>query len=564
MYEYLKDFAANQSRAEVHRQFAVSNLMEVQRRLLALLAFALASIFLPIWICAVLAVIDTACEMLALRIMRDVDPPSQPGRYLAMLACFSLAGASYCMVPVLVWQLDDPFSKAYAVGTTILTLVQLSTVRTVHLPLALVGVATVTVATLLGNGYFWLHLGNLTGLTLSTICVLGAAYFSLITMLSVHALHDEMVQGRAAAQAADLAKSRFLAQMSHELRTPLNAILGMGNAELSGAANAETKLRLTTLVQSARSLSVLLDDILDMSAVQAGQLPIRPTALDLRAEISSTIALFGQQISDAGLALDLRIQGDLPEFGLLDGQRLRQCLSNVLSNAVKHTRTGTIAVEVLAPVATQLAIKVSDTGPGVAAEMREMIFEPFHRGQTTVTGTGLGLSISRTLARRMGGDLVLLPSGAGAQFLLTIAMQPAQRPAAVAQASAADLAGLRVLVVDDISSNRFVAATYLRILGALPVEAADGPAALDLLARDPPDVVLLDMLMPGMDGLATLALIRAMAGPVARVPVIAMTADATEDHRRHYLAAGLDGYVSKPLSAERLVEVIRHALPARG
>ena len=565
MWKWCLEFAARQSHEEVLRQFNVINRKEGRRRLLSLLPFAIAALYLPGWLCLLLMVLDIWLEVIGIRILGDVDPARQPRRYLVALGCFMLSQTMYMVVPALVWQSPDEFAKAFAVGLFLINLVHLSTVRTVHFPLALIALGTAVTISLMSNTWYWLNADNLPGLGISSVCILATAYFTLITMSTVHQLHDEILRDQQAAEVANDAKSRFLAQMSHELRTPLNAILGMGLAELNTEGSADSKDRLTTLVRSARSLSVLLNDILDLSAVQAGQLPIRPVVVDLRAETGATLALFRQQINGAGLALTVTFDENIPAFARLDGQRLRQCLSNILSNAIKYTRTGGISLAVTLPRPDQIALDISDTGPGVDEAMRDQIFEPFQRGDTSIMGTGLGLSISRTLARRMGGDLVLLRSTGGALFRLTFALEAAAPDEVVAPAAEvlADLAGKRVLVVDDIGTNRLVAMTYLRLMGAVPLEAESGEAALALLAVMTPDAILLDMLMPGLDGLATLARIRKLPGPTAAVPVIAMTADATDTGRNTYLAAGSNGYVSKPLSPETLGEAIRAVLVPR-
>ena len=567
MWKLCLEFAKRQSRDEVQRQFGVINRMEARRRLLAVLPFIIAMLFLPVWICVTLGVASAWLEVAGIRILGQVDPPREPDRYLLALGHFAASQVAYMLIAALVWQDPDPFAKAFALGMFLLNLVHLATVRTVHYPLALISLAPATLICLMANTWYWANATSWTGLGISTLCIIAMAYFVQTTMTTVHQLHQEMFRDRQAAEGANEAKSRFLAQMSHELRTPLNAILGMGVAEMTLTTSAAARERLTTMVQSARSLSVLLNDILDLSAVQAGQLPIRLSNVDLRAEIGATLALFRQQVSDAGLTMTVAIDDQVPAVARIDGQRLRQCLSNVLSNAIKYTGQGAITVAVRLPDPGRIAIEVADTGPGVAAALRERIFEPFQRGETQVTGTGLGLSISRTLARRMGGDLVLLPGDQGARFLLTFALQPADPGQSVAPEpqALADLTGKRVLVVDDIATNRLVAITYLRILGATPLEVGSGEDALALLAREVPDVVLLDMLMPGLDGMTSFARIRALPGAAGQVPVIAMTADATEGHRRLYLDAGLNGYVSKPLSPEALSAALVTALaPARG
>ena len=524
--------------------------------------FGIASLYLPGWLCLALMVANGLFELAGFRLLARLDPRRTPGRYLYAIAAYTGSQISYMMIPALVWQVDDPYAKALAVGFFLVNVIHLSTIRTVHFPLAAITLVPATIISLAADIWFWLGAGHMIGLGISIGCVVATVYFVAIMMTTVHELHQQMFRDQQAAEAANEAKSRFLAQMSHELRTPLNAILGMGHAELSLSTTAQSRERLATLVQSAGNLSVLLDDILDLSAVEAGQLPIRPAVVDLRAETSATLALFRQQISDAGLHLTLSVAEGVPAFARIDGQRFRQCLSNVLNNAVKYTRDGTISVALTMPETTLLAIEVADTGPGVSDAMARQIFEPFQRGDSQLPGTGLGLSISRTLARRMGGDLVLVPDEAGARFRLSFGLEVArpQELATPEPAALADLAGKRVLVVDDIGTNRLVAMTYLHLMGASGLEAASGQAALDLLAHGGVDLVLLDMLMPDMDGLATFAGIRALAGVAGRVPVIAMTADATDAHRRKCLTAGLNGYVAKPLSPEALGREIQTAL----
>ena len=551
-------FASAQSREEIQRQYDVVQRMELRHRLLTVLAYMMATTFLPFKLCAVLCVLDTLLDWAGMSLMKGIDPPKQKLKYAAMLLVFIAAQSCYSVVPMLVWQIESPFAKAYAVGATLVTIVQLATVRTVHLPLAFVSWITVSAGALSANIYYWIGVDNDPALLFSTACVVVASYFSLITMQTVHGLHDEMLSGQIAAQAAHESKTRFLAQMSHELRTPLNAILGMGYAELIRARDAMSRGRLETLIASARSLGVLLDDILDLSAVQAGHLPIRPVPLALRAEIGSTLDLFRPQIGAAGLSIHLGFENSVPEVVVLDGQRLRQCLSNILNNAIKHTREGGITVHVACPTGTTMTLEVSDTGPGIPDERTDDIFVPFHRGPDLLTGTGLGLSISRALAREMGGDLVLMPSPIGARFLLSLEIEVTTADALPMppDLSIQWLLGLTGLVVDDIATNRLVAATYLGLFGARVKLAEGGKEALSLIARMRPDFILLDMNMPEMNGLEVLSQLRAMQGGAATIPVIAMTADASEQHRVRYLAAGLDGYVAKPLTPEKLIEAI--------
>ena len=564
MSNWLHTFAKSQSRKELALQYDTCAGVETNRLILALVPFAIAALYLPLWVCVGLAVLDTILETAALRQLKRLDPTLRPGRYVLMLATYAGGQVVYGTISALVWQNPDSFAKSLAVGIFLINLVHLSTVRTVHLPLTFVSLATATIIAGIGNTYFWITAGNMTGLLISTFCLMAVIYFVLVTITAVHGLYSAMSRGRQVAEAATVAKSRFLAQMSHELRTPLNAILGMGYAELTTATEARSKERLATLVQSASSLSVLLNDIVDLSTVEAGQLPIRPTAVDIRGETNAAVALFRQQVAEAGMTLTVTFADKVPQIGGIDAQRYRQCLSNLLSNAVKYSQSDGVEVTVTAPAPGRIEVEVADRGPGVPVALREKIFQPFQRGDTQVAGSGLGLSISRTLARRMGGDLILAPGEGGASFILSIALSPLPPDAALPPARRiADLTGVRVLVVDDVATNRLVAMTYLRIMHATATEAADGPTALAMIAADPPDLVLLDILMPVMDGGQTLDGIRLMPGAASRIPVIAMTADASEEHRVLCLALGMNGYVAKPLSAESLSAAVLAVLPGR-
>ena len=561
---WLQEFVKSQNREELCLQYDTCRRVETNRLILAMVPFVVAALYLPVWLCLGLLVMDLVLETAALRLLKRLDPQSQPGRYVLMLATYAAAQIACGSISALVWQNPDGFAKSFAIGVFLVNMVHLSTVRAVHLPLTFVSLITDTIIAAIANSYFWIMAENWPGLAISSFCLAAVLCFVLVTIGAVHGLYAEMSRGRRVAEAANVAKSRFLAQMSHELRTPLNAILGMGYAEMTTATSPLSKERLTTLVQSARSLSVLLNDIVDLSTLEAGQLPIRPTAVDIRAETKATLALFRLQIAEAGMTLNLAFADTVPQNGGLDPQRYRQCLSNLVANAVKYSQRGALAVIVSAPTPHQIEVAVADDGPGVTESLRKRIFEPFQRGDSLIAGSGLGLAISRTLARRMGGDLVLSPGGDGARFVLSLALSPVPQNAALPPIPPiADLTGLRVLVVDDIATNRLVAMTYLRIMHASATEAKDGPTALAMIAAEPPDLVLLDMLMPDMDGSATLRRIRALPSPTATIPVIAMTADATEEHRQRCLAAGMDGYVSKPLSPESLGAAVLAAMPRR-
>lgn len=562
---------AEELREELARQYRILMKDAPIRLASTTLAYGLSSLFLPIWILLVCYAVNLGGEIISLRALKSLDPVADPARYRKCLTWVFILEMAFSILPALIWHLEGPYMKAFAVGLAVTTVMHLSTVRAIHLPMGLTGVAAIGSAAIGSNAWLWISKGDLASLAFTTVCAVAGLGYAVGAIISNNKLHQETARGRAEAQMANAAKGVFLAQMSHELRTPLNAILGMGHAELRRSNDPVSVERLSVLISSAEGLSTILDDILDMSAIQGGHLPIRRQAINVRAEITATCSLFRPQIEEAGLSLLLDLPESLPGWVLLDGQRLRQCLSNLLSNALKNTTSGHIAIAARRLVRSGhrplLQIDVTDTGPGIPAERAEAMFEPFVRGPGTSLGTGLGLSITRALAQQMGGDLQLrLPepgAPAGAHFVLTLALDDALPPKDAVNGTVAappDLAGYRILVVDDIATNRLVAVTYLRYFGAEPIEATSGIAALQALAAGGIDLVLLDMNMPEMTGLETFAALRKLPAPIGQVPVLAMTANTQSDHRKLYSDAGLNGYLAKPVTPDAAAAEIRRVL----
>jgi signal transduction histidine kinase/CheY-like chemotaxis protein len=548
---------------------------------LTMFGIGLTTLYLPVWLALVCCVIVIGTELVALRYMRALDPLRHPVRYRFVMLCNGANAFFYALLPALIWQGEANFAKPFAVGIVVITLMQIVSARTIHMAFGYVSFLTLSAVTLTGNAAYWLNSGDLKGLIISTGAVTACLIYTMIAMHSNNRLHRQAAMDRMAALESSKAKSRFLAQMSHELRTPLNAILGMGHAELRRAKDTLSQNRLAVLIASAESLSTILDDILDMSAIEAGRLPIRSEQVVPRAEVLTVINLFQPAITEAGLLMTHRIDPELRRAWQLDPQRLRQCMSNLLSNALKNTSHGSIRVTADLVTdntgATLMRVEIADTGPGIASHLHATLFEPFsmaRRPQIGGDSHGLGLSICRVMARQMGGDVTIAPNiegQSGARFILTLRLTPVPlavktigAPIDAAPKAPAATTGLRVLVVDDIATNRLVASTYLRMLGATMVEAESGAKALEILASICPDLVLLDMNMPDMDGLQTLAHIRALPGPNAQIPVIAMTADALADHRKIYMAAGVNGYLAKPINPARIEAEIKAVMDKSG
>lgn len=552
---------------EISRQYRLLSDSGSTRWVMTFLVYVFAALMVPLPVVVTCCAVDFGAEMFGARRMRGLEPRRQVGRYLMTMAALCASQIAFSVMLAYAFQSGVPLSQAFATGTMTLTMLQLASIRVIHLPYAAVGLATtfaVAFATLLVD---WQTRTGPMGLVASLAALCFAAYFIYAVVRANYALHAGIARERETARLADQAKSRFLAQMSHELRTPLNAILGLGHAEMAEAHSPASQERMRLVTEAARGLAVILDDILDMSAIEAGHLPIRPSVCDPGREISAAAELFRPLFEAQGLTVTLDLANDLPTQVLLDSQRLRQCLSNLFSNALKHTEKGGVHIRASHSGDGWLDILVSDSGPGIADADAERIFQPFQRGASLQPGTGLGLAITRALARSMGGDLTLVPCSQGAEFQLRLGFEPASPPQGnqnMAEHRPPVIFGRsgRVLVVDDIATNRLVAKAHLRLLGLSTDEAASGSEAVQMISQTSPDLVLLDMNMPDLDGIATLREIRRLPSRASRVPVVAMTADTTEAHRRRYLEAGLDGYLAKPLTPEAVAEIIAQFLPA--
>jgi PAS domain S-box-containing protein len=392
---------------------------------------------------------------------------------------------------------------------------------------------------------------------------------------------DELTAAMEAAEAANIAKSRFLAAMSHEIRTPMNGILGMAQVlQMPGVSEAQRLDCARTILGSGRTLLALLNDILDLSKIEAGKVELEAVALDPAQVIGEALALFAELARGKGLRIETDWSG-APGHYLGDPHRLRQMLSNLVSNAVKFTAEGQIRIEAR-EVGTDgqtvlLEFSVSDSGIGIAQGDLALLFQPFSQADSSITrrygGSGLGLSLVATLARLMGGGVgVDSEVGRGSRFWIRIrtARVATERPAAPtadadAQSGAAAQFCGRVLVVEDNPGNQKVVALLLHKLGLDTVMAADGQQALDALDRgEAADLILMDTQMPQLDGYRATAAIRRreQESGAPRRPIVALTAETFAEDRRRCLAAGMDGFLTKPVVFEELRAELARWLPA--
>jgi signal transduction histidine kinase/CheY-like chemotaxis protein len=373
------------------------------------------------------------------------------------------------------------------------------------------------------------------------------------------------------AERSNSTKGRFLATISHELRTPLNGVLGMTQLLERSALDATQRSRIGVIRRSGAHLLTLIDDLLDLSRIEHGRLPIEAQPFVLRQAVAEVCDLHAATAREKGLAFSVRVAPQLPAAVVADAARIRQVLHNLVGNAIKFTEQGAVDVRVDLDgedgTPARLRFVVGDTGPGVAEADRERVFQPFEQavGAGARGGTGLGLSISRELARAMGGDLVLRASaGSGTEFVFCMPLVAASAVPAPSAEDAGEPALLTgdVLVVDDSPVNALVAQAVLERFGLTVTLAQHGGEALELLGRRRFNLVLMDCQMPVLDGVETTRRWRAQEHVHGgrRTPIVALTANAISTERDRCLAAGMDDYLVKPFEIAALHGAVRRQL----
>ncbi len=402
----------------------------------------------------------------------------------------------------------------------------------------------------------------------------------------------ELEHARHEAESANRAKTQFLANISHELRTPLNGIIGLTELLLAAGPTGEQEECLGMVRQAGLDLLAIVNNLLDMSSIEAGRIALNEAPFNLRETVGDLVRVLDVQARWKNLTLACAVAPGVPDRLVGDAARLRQVLTNLVINGIKYTEMGGVSLSVeveeerpdapasgsaehsVAPAdAVVLRVTVEDTGVGIAPEKWERIFEPFTLAENFLTkkygGAGLGLAISREIARMMGGDIsVRSQEGTGSTFVLTmrffVGESAAPRPR---EASLPVIRGvhrrLRIMVAEDDVINRKLAVYFFERMGHDVVTVTSGLEVLAVLERQPCDLLLMDIQMPEMDGLETVRALRGRRGGPGQVPIIAMTAHAMAGDRERFLAAGMDGYVSKPVDFGCLVSEIEAVLGAR-
>ncbi len=372
-----------------------------------------------------------------------------------------------------------------------------------------------------------------------------------------------LVDAQAEAEAANEAKARFLANMSHEIRTPLNGVMGVLHLLKQEPLTDQGRILLEDAQACGQMLGGLLNDVIDFSKIEAGRLELRPEPVDPQQVIDGVVRLLRPQAEARGLQLiaDYQLDGT---WVCLDPLRLRQALFNLVGNAIKFTLKGQVTVragQVPGDNGTRLQIEVIDTGVGIPAHVQPRLFDRFDQGDSSTTrqfgGSGLGLAISRRLAELMGGGIGFSSvEGEGSTFWLEVAAPVVEARAPSEEAEMGVLSDLRILVVEDNATNRMIASRILAQLGAEVETAEDGLLGVEAAARGGFDLILMDVQMPGIDGLEAARRIRDLDGPSARTPIIALTANVMSHQKQAYLEAGMDGVVGKPISPVELMTAI--------
>jgi signal transduction histidine kinase/CheY-like chemotaxis protein len=532
----------------------------------------------PVWVWSWLASL-IAAEALARLATRRFRPGfvGTPGLRLAFVMGALPVNLAWGWMAAMLWLSPGDTLKLAAVGVWMGQIVFTQNYRHQPWPLVVVS-AAVPLASLVIFPFFFYDapgLGPQTarwGLLLLTLNTISTMISNRAAARRMDELTSGLREERERALEAARAKSTFIAVTSHELRTPMNGLLGMAHALSRSDLNEAQREQIRLMIKSGDNLMQLLNDVLDLSRIEAGKVELVPAPFDLEETVSDVIDAWRDVAVVKNLDLSVRFDASTPQWIEGDALRVRQVLTNLIANALKFTTEGGVHLTVSAPKPAAQGLRditfaVRDTGPGVPAEAIDRVFESFTQADDTVSrrhgGAGLGLTISRALARQMGGDLTLAPSEHGACFVFSIRAPVAEAQIQVESEDDNEdgaMRAVRVLMAEDNAINQLVVQAMLEATGLSLTVVDNGQAALEAMASDSFDCVLMDINMPVMDGMTALAAIRAGKAGDPNLPVIALTASTMAGDRERFLEMGFNDHLGKPVKPAALITAIARAI----
>ena len=527
-----------------------------------------------VWFVAVLA--SQAFDWAVFRRYR-LKPDWMPDRRYLILSCVTTAMgvAIYSSIAAWLWIAGGDVGRVFA-------MVQVAG-GLLHVSLHMHQARPILISAVAPHGAYFLSLpivtaivtGRWEGLLIAFGCLLYMSHLVVAVRQSstttgiLQAAKDEAQEARERAEDASAAKSDFLAVISHEIRTPMNAVISAANLLRRTELTERQGEHVSMLTDAGEVLMGLLNDVLDVSKIEAGKMVLETDDVDVRARLVSLARLWEPRATAAGVTLVVKASDAVPDCVRADPLRFQQILFNLISNAVKFTEHGRITVSADWDGAV-LTVAVADTGCGIPADRLSHVFNSFEQADAGTTrrygGTGLGLSISRKLAEIMGGALTVSSAvGQGSVFTLALPVQvSASRPveAAATAAEAGSLEGRSILAADDHEVNRRILTLLLEPHGCRLTVVENGALALEAASIERFDAILMDMQMPVMDGLEATRRIRQSPGANAGTPVIALTANALEVHRQAWEAAGVHAFLTKPIDPAMLARTLAEACAA--